>query len=149
MDASKINWILAIGCLLAGVGLGALGYHLFNSSTTGLQKMRQRLAERDRELAALRTGMDDHLNEVSRLVADLQRDSEALASRLAQDARSLGGKNDPVSNMEIATGQMSPEGGSEEPAMPRDYAKGSGGTLSEDFGLKNDEDAKAPQPPRY
>jgi hypothetical protein len=33
--------------------------------------------------------------------------------------------------------------------MPRDYADGTGGTLSEDFGLKDDEDAKAPQPPRY
>ncbi len=149
MDASKINWILAIGCLLAGVGLGALGYHLFNSSATGLQKMRQRLAERDRELATLRTGMDDHLDEVSRLVADLQRDSEALANRVALDARSLGGKSATVTGMTIATGQASPTGDSEEPAMPRDYAKGSGGTLSEDFGLKNDEDAKAPQPPRY
>ncbi len=147
MDASKINWILAIACLLAGIGLGALGYHLLNSSAASLQKLRQRLAERDRELAALREGMDDHLNEVSRLVAALQRNGEALAQRLAQDASRLGGKESALAGLETTSPPTTPDG--EEPAMPRDYADGTGGTLSEDFGLKDDEDAKAPQPPRY
>lgn len=147
MDASKINWILAIACLLAGIGLGALGYHLLNASAASLQKLRQRLAERDRELAALREGMNDHLDEVSRLVTVLQRDGEALAERLAQDASRLGGKRNAPAGLEAAPPPATPDG--EEPAIPRDYADGSGGTLSEDFGLKDDEDAKAPQPPRY
>lgn len=149
MDASKINWILAIACLLAGIGLGALGYHLLNASAASLQKLRQRLAERDRELTALREGMDDHLGEVSRLVATLQRDGEALAERLAQDASRLGSRG--TSHADLAsTASSAPEtADGEEPAMPRDYADGNGGTLSEDFGLKDDEDAKAPQPPRY
>ncbi|MBE0488890.1 MAG: DUF1043 family protein [Halomonas sp.] len=149
MDASKINWFLAIACLLAGIGLGALGYYLLNSSASSLQKLRQRLAERDRELAALRDGMDDHLGDVSRLVAALQRDSEALASRLSQDARRLGAKGTPPAALVGIASEAPTEGVSEAPAMPRDYADGTGGTLSEDFGLKDDEDSKAPQPPRY
>ncbi len=147
MDASKINWILAIACLFAGIGLGALGYHLLNASAASLQKLRQRLAERDRELAALRDGVDEHLGEVSRLVTALQRDGEALASRLARDASRLGGKATPRAGLEAGSDLAIEE--SEEPATPRDYADGTGGTLSEDFGLKDDEDAKAPQPPRY
>ncbi|WP_299313202.1 DUF1043 family protein [uncultured Halomonas sp.] len=149
MDASKINWILAIACLLAGIGLGALGYHLLNASAENLQKLRQRLAERDRELEALRSGVNDHLGEVSRLVAALQRDGEALASRLEQDARRLGGKGAPLAGLEATPASAPAVEGGEEPATPRDYADGTGGTLSEDFGLKDDEDAKAPQPPRY
>ena len=147
MDASKINWILAIACLFAGIGLGALGYHLLNASASSLQKLRQRLAERDRELAALRDGVDEHLGEVSRLVTALQRDGEALASRLARDASRLVGKATPHAGLEAGSDLAIEE--SEEPATPRDYADGTGGTLSEDFGLKDDEDAKAPQPPRY
>jgi uncharacterized protein len=149
VDASNINWILAIACLLAGIGLGALGYHLLNSSAASLQKLRQRLAERDRELVALREGMDDHLGEVSRLTAALLRDGEALANRLEQDARTLGGKATPRAGLVSATAQVPAPEQDETPATPRDYADGSGGTLSEDFGLKSDADAKAPQPPRY
>lgn len=149
MDASKINWILAIACLLAGIGLGALGYHLLNASAASLQKLRQRLAERDRELAALREGMDDHLGEISRLVATLQRDGEVLAERLAQDASRLGSRRSSHAGLENTASSAPETVDGEEPAMPRDYADGTGGTLSEDFGLKDDEEAKAPQPPRY
>lgn len=149
MDLSKISWILAIACLLAGIGLGALGYHLLNTSAASLQKLRQRLAESDRELTALRNGMDDHLDEVSRLVAALQRNGEALASRVAQDARSLGGKGEPTSHLGVSASGTPSERDGEALAMPRDYANDSGGTLSEEFGLKDDDDAKASQPPRY
>lgn len=149
MDASKINWILAIACLLAGIGLGALGYHLLNSSAASLQKLRERLAERDRELEALHSEVNDHLDEVSRLVAALQRDGEALASRLARDVGRLGGKGAPRAGLETTLASAAEAEGGAEPATPRDYADGTGGTLSEDFGLKDDEDAKAPQPPRY
>ncbi|MCA1769835.1 MAG: YhcB family protein [Halomonas sp.] len=148
MDASKITWILAIACLLAGIGLGALGYHLLNTSAASLQKLRQRLAERDRELAALRNAMDDHLDDVSRLVAALQRNGEALASRMAQDAHSLGGKGEPTARLGVFASGTPKERDGEAPTMPRDYANDSGGTLSEEFGLK-DEDAMAPQPPRF
>ncbi|MFO7648981.1 MULTISPECIES: YhcB family protein [Halomonas] len=147
MDDSNINWILAIACLLAGIGIGALGYHLLNASAAGQQRLRQRLAERDRELAALKEGLGDHFGEMSTLVDSLQRDSEALARRLAQDSEALGGKPR-ARGLEVTT---APAANDTEEALPtpRDYADGTGGTLSEDFGLKNDEEARAPQPPRY
>lgn len=44
VEQGNINWVLAIACLLAGVGIGALGYHLLNGGARTAQKLRQRLA---------------------------------------------------------------------------------------------------------
>lgn len=140
MDASTINWILAIICLLAGVGLGALGYHLLNASAENVQNLRRRLAERERELDALRSGVDEHLTETTRMAAALQRDSEALARRLAQDTRALrsqASSSDAPSSLSPLF--MADDAAGLSPAIPRDYADGKGGTLSEDFGLKERE----------
>lgn len=149
MDESNINWILAIACLLAGIGLGALGYHLLNAGAHGMQRLRQRLAERDRELSALRDGLDEHFDEVSRLAATLRHDSEALAARLAEDASSLGGRTRGHRGLAVEEAAPPAEATSDEAlATPRDYADGSGGTLSEDFGLKDDA-SREPEAPRY
>ncbi|MEQ5801729.1 DUF1043 family protein [Halomonas sp. H10-9-1] len=148
MDESNINWILAIACLLAGIGLGALGYHLLNAGAHGIQRLRQRLAERDRELAALRDGLDVHFDEVGRLVDALRRDGEALATRLAEDADSLGGHTRSRPGLAVEAPAAPADATSNAPvSTPRDYADGSGGTLSEDFGLKDDASRK-PEP-RY
>ncbi|MDN3522370.1 YhcB family protein [Halomonas ramblicola] len=146
MDDSNINWILAIACLLAGIGIGAAGHHWLNAGASNLQRLRRRLAERDRELAALREGLDDHFREVGRLLESLRRDGEALAERLDWDARDLGGKPGPTRGIEIETDAPA-EAPHKEPPAPRDYADGKGGTLSEDFGLR--QSGEAPQPPRY
>ncbi|WP_282040436.1 YhcB family protein [Halomonas alimentaria] len=149
MDESNINWILAIACLLAGIGLGALGYHLLNAGAHGMQRLRQRLAERDRELAALRDGLDEHFDEVSRLAATLRHDSEALAARLAEDAGSLGGRTRNRPGLAVETPAIPADATNDETLpTPRDYADGSGGTLSEDFGLKDDAH-REPEAPRY
>ncbi|WP_299230508.1 DUF1043 family protein [uncultured Halomonas sp.] len=152
MDESNINWILAIACLLAGIGLGALGYHLLNSGADGMQRLRQRLAERDRELSALRDGMDEHFDEVGRLTETLRQNGEALATRLAADADTLGARSRPARGLamdEAAT--AADEGSDNSPPAPRDYADGSGGTLSEDFGLKeaDSQDGEKLDAPRY
>lgn len=149
MDSSNINWTLAIASLLVGIGIGALGYHLLNSGARQLQTLRQRLAERDRELSALKENLGDHFSEVTQLVENLQRESEALARRLEEDAATLTGNTQrlgspspaPAAALEAAEDVSLPP--------PRDYADGTGGTLSEDFGLKSDESAALPQPPRY
>lgn len=146
MDDSNINWILAIACLLAGIGIGAAGHHWLNAGAANLQRLRRRLAERDRELAALREGLDDHFTEVGRLVESLRHGSEALAERLDRDARDLAGKPGPTRGLELEAAAPA-EAPQEEPPAPRDYADGKGGTLSEDFGLRRG--GEAPQPPRY
>lgn len=147
MDESNINWVLAIASLLAGIGIGALGYHLLNAGASHLQTLRQRLAERDRELTALKDGIGDHFTEVTALVENLQRDSEALAQRLEEGTATLGNRVPAQRGLEVALAAEE-KAANEEYAAPRDYADGSGGTLSEDFGLKSNE-SNAPQPPRY
>lgn len=149
MDESNINWILAVACLLAGIGLGALGYHLLNAGTDGRQRLRQRLAERDRELSALRDGLDEHFDEVGRLTDTLRHSGEALAARLAADAAALGGHTPSRRGLAVdAAAPSSDEADGEAVPTPRDYADGSGGTLSEDFGLKESE-SQEPETPRY
>lgn len=152
MDESNINWILAIACLLAGIGLGALGYHLLNSGSDGRQRLRQRLAERDRELSALRDGMDEHFDEIDRLIETLRHSGEALATRLAADAETLGARARPARGLAMdEVSQPADEGSDNSPPTPRDYADGSGGTLSEDFGLKeaDSQDGETLDAPRY
>lgn len=149
MDESTINWILAVACLLAGIGLGALGYHLLNASSDGMQRLRQRLAERDRELAALRDGLDEHFDEVTRLTEALRHGGEALAARLAADATTLGGHTKSRRGLVVDDAVQPPGEASDETVpTPRDYADGSGGTLSEDFGLKETESRES-ETPRY
>ncbi|MDR5901404.1 MULTISPECIES: YhcB family protein [Halomonas] len=152
MDESNINWILAIACLLAGVGLGALGYHLLYAGTDGMQRLRQRLAERDRELSALHDGMGEHFDEIGRLTETLRQNGEALAARLAADADTLGVRSRPARGLAMDEAATATEEGSDNtPPTPRDYADGSGGTLSEDFGLKeaDSQDGEKFDAPRY
>ncbi|MDR9438318.1 MAG: DUF1043 family protein [Halomonas sp.] len=145
MDETNINWVLAIACLLAGIGIGALGYHLLNTSAGSTQRLRQRLAERERALAELKDGMGDSLERIARLAENLQRESRGLEQEAEEASRRLGTRTlrhqamDAVSPNPAATGT--------EPATPRDYADGNRGTLSEDFGLKGDD--TSPPPPRY
>lgn len=146
MDETNINWVLAIACLLAGIGIGALGYHLLNASAGNTQRLRQRLAERERELAELKDGMSDSLERIARLAESLQRESRGLEQEAEEARERLGAR----SLRRQALDAVSPDSATPttEPAAPRDYADGNRGTLSEDFGLKQN-DADAPQPPRY
>ncbi|MDI5889765.1 YhcB family protein [Halomonas rhizosphaerae] len=151
MDETNINWVLAIACLLAGIGIGALGYHLLNASAGNTQRLRQRLAERERELAELKDGMGDSLERIARLAESLHRESQGLEQEAEEARDRLGARSlrrqalDAVAPAPTAT----PTKTTTEPAVPRDYADGNRGTLSEDFGLKNGEEAATPQPPRY
>jgi uncharacterized protein len=147
VDASNLNAWLAIACLLAGIGIGALAYHWLNAGAGHRQKLRQRLAERDRELTALKGRLADHFTETLDLAERLRQDSAALAERLEHDAGLVDGaaRAERSLDMDLAAEQSA---ANETFDAPRDYADGTGGTLSEDFGLKDDGDA-TPQVPRY
>ncbi|SEK60635.1 YhcB family protein [Halomonas daqiaonensis] len=147
MDETTINWVLAIACLLAGIGIGALGYHLLNARAGDAQHLRQRLAERERELAEFKDGMGDSLERIARLAENLHRESQDLEQEAEEARDRLGSRSLKRQAMEAVV----PEPAATEagPAVPRDYADGDHGTLSEDFGFKNDEDAARPQPPRH
>ncbi|SHL01006.1 YhcB family protein [Halomonas caseinilytica] len=142
MEQGNINWILAIACLLAGVGIGALGYHLLNGGARNAQKLRQRLAERDRELSELRTGLGEHFDRANGLLDALLANGQNLQQEMQDSAAQLGSSQPRKPDFQQA------DETSDDVNAPRDYADGNRGTLSEDFGLKSDNDTPA-QPPRY
>ena len=154
VEYDNVNWIVAIVSLLAGLGIGAIGYHLLNSSTQQTQALRRQVTERERELDTLRTGLNEHFSQVGMMVNNIQREMRTLEHRLTEDASTLecdvavGGQ---VAGHQLAAAdQPALTGMEEEIPAPRDYADGSSGTLSEDFGLKPATEQETPsQPPRY
>ncbi|MFG6178047.1 YhcB family protein [Halomonas sp. THAF12] len=139
MELSNINWMLGAACLLAGIGLGVLGYHLLNAGARNAQKLRQRLAERDRQLTELRDGVGEHFERLGNLAEGLQQEVSEARTRL-----DVGAPRRPELDPSPA---VAPSDSDNDVAAPRDYADGNRGTLSEDFGLKSGD--AAPQPPRY
>ncbi|MHB0774359.1 Z-ring associated ZapG family protein [Halomonas sp. WWR20] len=150
MNESNIDWILAIACFLAGIGIGALGYHLLNANVARNQKVRQRLAETELELSQVKDALNDHFAKAADLVTSIQRQSQELeqqlslgADRLCDDLqlkRRLHQQNQPDSETTDAATT---------PQVPRDYADGNQGTLSEDYGLRRQLETEPDIPPRY
>ncbi|MGR2737666.1 YhcB family protein [Billgrantia sp. Q4P2] len=155
MDYGNVNWIVAIVSLLAGLGIGAIGYRMLGASATRTQELRRQAAERERELNVLREGMNEHFSQVGMMVSNIQREMRTLEHRLTEDASTL--HCDTPSNRQLKSAEQlttadrpALTGNDDDIPAPRDYADGSGGTLSEDFGLKpSDDKSEAPQPPRY
>lgn len=144
----NIDWILAIASLLAGVGIGALGYHLLNANVARNQKTRQRLAETELELSQMKGVLNDHFARAADLVTSIQRQSHELEQQLAQGADQL---CDDLQIKRRLSGQGEEEtpGDGDAPA-PRDYADDGRGTLAEDFGLRQREQTADPATPlRY
>ncbi|WP_136255349.1 YhcB family protein [Onishia niordana] len=146
MYESNIDWILALACGLAGIGIGALGYHLLNANVARNQKVRQRLAEKELELHQVKDSLNDHFVRAHDLVSSIQRQSRELEQQLSQGAEQL------CEDLQVKR-RLQPESeeaeSGESPDMPRDYADGGRGTLSEDFGLRRGEEQPDAQPPRY
>lgn len=148
VEESNINVVLVIACLLAGSGIGALGYHLLGSGARQIQQLRQRLAEKERQLSEVRTGLGDHAERLTGMAQALSRDSEALLREVSHARTSLGAQDRP--GLDVGAAATADDA---EPSTPRDYAAGNSGTLSEDFGLKHeprdDGDSTSQPPPRY
>lgn len=146
---SNIDWILAIACFLAGIGIGALGYHLLNANMARNQKVRQRLAETELELSQVKGTLNDHFAKAADLISGIQRQSHELEVHLARGAERLSDDAQLKRRLNgMPTDEPSPD---EAPEMPRDYADGDHGTLSEDFGLRQngEEEKEQVKPLRY
>lgn len=150
----NINWILVIASLLIGIGIGALGYHLLNANVGRNQKVRQRLAETELELSQVRETLNDHFLNVINLVKGIQHQSQELEQRVAQDVERL--SDDPqlkqrlIDQDDATADNSASEDTAETLETPRDYAEGDRGTLSEDFGLhQQDATEQQKQPARY
>ena len=157
MEASNINVILAAACLIAGIGIGALGYHLLNGGARNAQKLRQRLTERERQIAEWKDGVDEHFTQMDTLIQRLLEGGQNLRQQLDESAKRLGregtpSKVTPPGNLQISSLTPSDDAAQEDLKIPRDYADGNSGTLSEDYGLRKedeDDDEASPRPPRY
>lgn len=147
MDESNINWVLTIAVLLAGIGIGAMSYHFLNARAGQVRALRRKIAERERELAVLKSGVDEHFTELTGLAESLRRDSDTLMQRLEKGAETLNSLPHRSNTLNVPPAEVERDTTNERLATPRDYADGSGGTLSEDFGLKSRDVAL--QPPRY
>jgi uncharacterized membrane-anchored protein YhcB (DUF1043 family) len=141
VDQSNINWILAIASFLAGVGLGILGYHLLSSSVTRNQKMRQHVAETELELSQIRDSLDEHFTTTTELVKNIRHQSHELEQRLLLGIERL--TTDPEIKRRLIDGDDASATDEATPSIPRDYADGNHGTLAEDFGLRQSENAEA------
>ncbi|MBY5969340.1 YhcB family protein [Halomonas denitrificans] len=143
MEPSNLNMILAAACLVAGIGLGALGYHLLNGGARSAQRMRLKLTERERQLTEWKHGVDEHLQRMEQLTQKVCQDAQALNRQLHDSAQQLGSTAISQENT------VQPTAAAEEDlSIPRDYADGNRGTLSEDFGLRSANEDE-PRPPRF
>ncbi|MCM5703126.1 YhcB family protein [Larsenimonas salina] len=148
MNDGNIDWILALACLLAGIGIGAVGYHLLNANVRRNQKVRQRLSETELQLGQVRDALNNHFSQATDLVTQLQRTSQELQQQLTAQADAL--CDDPQLKRRLH--QNDDESPSEEDTSlhaPRDYAESGRGTLSENYGMQNKAPENDPQPPRY
>lgn len=144
MEESNINLVLIIACLVAGSGIGALGYHLLGSGARQTQQLRQRLAEKERQLTVMRSGMGEHIERLASMAQTLSRDSQTLAQEVSHASSSLGiePSTDRAESISTSTDKV-------ELHTPRDYADGNSGTLSEDFGLKQSTSDSVEPPARH
>nr|WP_281376038.1 DUF1043 family protein [Halomonas cerina] len=132
---------------MAGIGIGALGYHLLHTGAGTQQKLRQRLAERDRELVDIKDGMGDRLERLTQLAESLRRESQRLEEEVEAASGTLGAPSLRRQAMDLVSRGETPSD-EDAVAVPRDYADGNRGTLSEDYGLRHQEAASS-QPLRH
>ncbi|MCH4810212.1 YhcB family protein [Vreelandella neptunia] len=151
MDASSPLTIAIIGFIVGLiVGLGC--YRLFSKSQREAASMRQKLLEREHQIAEMKSSVGSHLTGIYQRLGNIRDEANQLELQLKEDAAEWNIRDAAIqpsldlSGINETTQQAQDDPAA--PATPRDYADGKGGTLSEDFGLKSNE-AATPQPPRY
>jgi len=151
VEASSPFTFAIIG-IVVGFLIGMMGYRLFSKGERQRAVLRQTLLEREHHIAELRKAMGGLSLDVRQRLANIRAETDLLEQELEEDATRW--KLDKTPNNVLATDVPTPNTADidEALAMPRDYADGKSGTLSEDFGLKesaNEQETSAPQPPRY
>lgn len=142
----------AIG-LVIGLIIGAGCYRLLSKSQRQLASLRQTLLEREHQVASLKNGVSNQLSSVHESLATIRQETDELEKKLQEDAGQwqldrLTHRPAELSDLRPTTAATADT--TNEPAMPRDYADGKNGTLSEDFGLKDkDSSDDAATAPRY
>ena len=115
--------------------------------------MRQKLLEREHQIAEMKSSVGSHLTGIYQRLSNIRDEANQLELQLKEDAAEWDIRDSaiqPSLDFSGISSRQEPQtnDASSTPNTPRDYADGKGGTLSEDFGLKNNE-VTTPQPPRY
>ncbi|MGP9685261.1 YhcB family protein [Halomonas sp. AOP25-F1-15] len=150
MDASSPLIFAVIG-LIVGFIIGMGCYRLFSKSQRETASMRQQLLEREHQIAEMKTSVGSHLTGIYERLSNIRDEANQLELQLKEDAEEWNIRDATIQHSLDLSGinsKQQPSADNTTPAMPRDYADGKGGTLSENFGLKSHEVA-TPQPPRY
>lgn len=152
VDASSPLTFAIIG-FIVGLIVGAVAYRLFSKSQREAASMRQKLLEREHQIAEMKNSVGSHLTGIYQRLSNIRDEANQLELQLKEDAEEWDIRDAAIqpsvdfSSLKSTQEQQTKEDTSTL-ATPRDYADGKGGTLSEDFGLKSNE-AATPQPPRY
>ncbi|MFC7367580.1 MULTISPECIES: ZapG family protein [Vreelandella] len=148
MDASSPYTFAIIGLVIGFiVGLGC--YRLFSKGARDSAALKQTLLDREHQIAELKKSMSDHLSGIYQRLDNIRFEADQLEQQMADEAEQwklTSAKPSPTTERTQAIETDS------RLDMPRDYAAGKNGTLSEDFGLKDGdqtEESAATQPPRY
>lgn len=152
MDASSPLTFAIIGFIVGLiVGLGA--YRLFSKSQRDAASMRQKLLEREHQIAEMKSSIGSHLTGIYQRLSSIRDEANQLELQLKEDAAEWDIRDAAIQpSLDLSDiaprSEQQVQADTAAPATPRDYADGKGGTLSEDFGLKSNK-AATPQPPRY
>nr|WP_285222431.1 DUF1043 family protein [Halomonas sp. ISL-56] len=152
VDASSTLTFAIIG-FIVGLIVGAVAYRLLSKSQREASSMRQKLLEREHQIAEMKSSVGSHLTGIYQRLSNIRDEANQLELQLKEDAAEWNIRDAAIqpsldlSNIDSAQEQPTTVD-TPPPATPRDYADGKSGTLSEDFGLKGNE-AATPQPPRY
>ncbi|CEP36629.1 MULTISPECIES: YhcB family protein [unclassified Halomonas] len=154
MDASSPLTFAIIG-FIVGLIVGAVAYRLFSKSQREASSMRQKLLEREHQIAEMKSSVGSHLTGIYQRLSNIRDEANQLELQLKEDAAEWNIRDAAIhqpsldlSGVDSAQEQQT-TADTNTPATPRDYADGKGGTLSEDFGLKGNEATTPQPPPRY
>jgi len=151
VDPSSSLTFAIIG-LVVGFIAGMGCYRLFSKSERHAAAMRQTLLEREHQIAEMKSSVGSHLSGIYQRLGNIRDEANQLEQQLKEDAAEWNIRDAAQPSLDysaVHSAKTSPTNDqAPAPAIPRDYADGKGGTLSEDFGLKGSQAAN-PQPPRY
>jgi len=148
--------IFALSGVIVGIILGVFGYRLLSRNHRESSLMQQKLLESERQVEEFKARMGTHLLDAHQHIDTLRTTAQQLEKQMVQEARYWQLEDEKLQRLDPASDINKKPSGSNilnaaentlEAGVPRDYADGKNGTLSEDFGLK--ERKQAPQPPRY
>ena len=147
VEASSPFTFAIIG-LIVGFIIGLVCYRLFSKGARDAASLKQTLLEREHQIAELKKGMSSHLTSIQQRLENIRHEADQLEQQVENEATQW--KLSSVKPSSSTT--TSDTENDSNVAMPRDYAAGKNGTLSEDFGLKESHqptEGTAAQPPRY